>query len=48
LEFISQAAPSATVKEARENIEKELLQQALKKHLGGISSAATAASRLIL
>jgi two-component system NtrC family response regulator len=31
----------ATLKEARENVERELVQQTLKKHLGRISSAAT-------
>ncbi len=33
--------PVATLKEARENVERELVQQTLKKHLGRISSAAT-------
>jgi len=49
-ELTLQAAPSTTLNEAREKIETELLQQALKKHLGGISSAAAdfGASRLNL
>jgi len=34
-ELTSQAAPSTTLNEAREKIETELVQQALKKHLGG-------------
>jgi len=33
--------PSTTLKEARENLEREMVQQALKRHLGKISSAAT-------
>jgi two-component system, NtrC family, response regulator len=33
--------PPATLKEARENIERELVEQALKRHSGRISSAAT-------
>ncbi|MEP6937829.1 MAG: PEP-CTERM-box response regulator transcription factor [Chthoniobacterales bacterium] len=32
--------PSATLKEARENVEREVVQQALRRHLGKISSAA--------
>jgi two-component system NtrC family response regulator len=32
---------STTLKEARENLEREMVQQALKRHLGKISSAAT-------
>jgi two-component system NtrC family response regulator len=32
--------PAITLKEARESVEKELVQQALKRHLGRISSAA--------
>jgi two-component system NtrC family response regulator len=32
--------PAATLKEARENVERELVEQALKKHSGRISSAA--------
>ena len=32
--------PVATLKEARENVEREMVQQALKRHLGKISSAA--------
>jgi two-component system NtrC family response regulator len=33
--------PAPTLKEARENIERELVEQALKRHSGRISSAAT-------
>src|SRR5437868_6978344 len=33
-------APAMTLKEARENLEREMVQQALKRHLGKISSAA--------
>ncbi len=32
--------PSATLKEARESVEREVVQQALQRHLGKISSAA--------
>jgi len=32
--------PATTLKEARENLEREMVQQALKRHLGKISSAA--------
>ena len=32
--------PALTLKEARENVEKELVQQSLQRHLGRISSAA--------
>jgi two-component system NtrC family response regulator len=34
------APPTLTLKEARENVEKELVQQSLQRHLGRISSAA--------
>jgi two-component system NtrC family response regulator len=34
------APPALTLKEARENVEKELVQQTLQRHLGRISSAA--------
>ena len=34
------ALPPQTLKEARENVEKEMLQNALKRHMGRISSAA--------
>jgi two-component system NtrC family response regulator len=34
-------APPATLKEARETVEREMVQQALKRHSGRISSAAT-------
>lgn len=37
----SETVPSATLKEAREAVEREMVQQALKRHLGRISSAAT-------
>ncbi len=33
--------PATTLKEARENLEREMVQQALKRHLGKISSAAS-------
>ncbi len=33
--------PSSTLKEAREAVEREMVQQALKRHLGRITSAAT-------
>jgi hypothetical protein len=48
--FTSQAAPSAAPKESFHNVETELVQQALKKHLNGVSSATVTlgASRLIL
>ncbi len=39
LELTSDASGTITLKEARENLEKEMVQQALKKHLGRISSA---------
>jgi two-component system NtrC family response regulator len=32
--------PSLTLKEARENVERDLIQDALKRHTGKISSAA--------
>ncbi len=32
--------PAATLREARENVEREVVQQALRRHLGKISSAA--------
>ncbi len=35
------SVPPTTLKEARESVERELVQQALKRHLGRISSAAT-------
>jgi two-component system NtrC family response regulator len=34
-------APPTTLKEARETVEREMVQQALKRHSGRISSAAT-------
>jgi two-component system NtrC family response regulator len=34
------APPTLTLKEARENVEKELVQQSLQRHLGRVSSAA--------
>ena len=37
LELISQAAPSTSLREARENIETELVQQPSKKNLGRIA-----------
>lgn len=40
LELTSEASGTMTLKEARENLEKEMVQQSLKKHLGRISSAA--------
>ncbi|MBV9010420.1 MAG: PEP-CTERM-box response regulator transcription factor [Verrucomicrobia bacterium] len=40
LELTSGTSGTMTLKEARENLEKEMVQQALKKHLGRISSAA--------
>jgi two-component system NtrC family response regulator len=42
LELVDPAenVPAVTLKEARESVEKELVQQALKRHLGRISSAA--------
>jgi two-component system, NtrC family, response regulator len=36
----TEAVPPATLKEARENTERELVEQALKRHSGRISSAA--------
>ena len=36
----TEMVPAATLKEARENVERELVEQALKKHSGRISSAA--------
>ena len=33
--------PPSTLREARENLEREMVDQALKKHSGRISSAAT-------
>ena len=43
LELIDSAelVPAATLKQARENVERELVEQALKKHSGRISAAAT-------
>lgn len=42
LELIDEGGnkPTATLKEARENVEREVVQQALRRHLGKISSAA--------
>ncbi|MGI9114959.1 MAG: PEP-CTERM-box response regulator transcription factor [Chthoniobacterales bacterium] len=40
LELVAEGSSTTTLKEARENLEKEMVQQALKKHLGRISSAA--------
>jgi two-component system NtrC family response regulator len=40
LELTSEAMPATTLREAREQVEREMVQQALKKHLGRISSAA--------
>jgi two-component system, NtrC family, response regulator len=40
LELTSESSGRMTLKEARENLEKEMVQLALKKHLGRISSAA--------
>ncbi len=37
----NETLPSSTLKEAREAVEREMIQQALKRHLGRISSAAT-------
>ena len=37
----AELVPAATLKQARENIERELVEQALKKHSGRISAAAT-------
>ena len=36
--FTSQAAPTATPEESLQNVETELVQQALKKHSGGVNS----------
>ena len=36
----AEALGGATLKEARDSMEKELIQQTLKRHLGKISSAA--------
>jgi two-component system NtrC family response regulator len=36
----AESVPATTLKEARESVERELVQQALKRHLGRISSAA--------
>ena len=36
----SELVPAATLKEARENVEREMVEQALKKHSGRISAAA--------
>jgi two-component system, NtrC family, response regulator len=40
LELVAEGSSTTTLREARENLEKEMVQQALKKHLGRISSAA--------
>jgi two-component system, NtrC family, response regulator len=40
LELQAEGSSVTTLKEAREHLEKEMVQQALKKHLGRISSAA--------
>ena len=40
LSDVADVLPAATLKEARESIEKEMVQQALKRHSGKISSAA--------
>lgn len=40
LELSAEPARSMGLKEARENVEREMVQQALRKHLGRISSAA--------
>jgi two-component system NtrC family response regulator len=37
----SELVPAATLKQARESVERELVEQALKKHSGRISAAAT-------
>ena len=37
----AELVPAATLKQARENVERELVEQALKKHAGRISAAAT-------
>jgi two-component system NtrC family response regulator len=37
----AELVPAATLKQARENVERELVEQALKKHSGRISAAAT-------
>ena len=36
----SELVPAATLKVARENVEREMVEQALKKHSGRISAAA--------
>jgi len=38
---VGELVPAATLKQARENVERELVEQALKKYSGRISSAAT-------
>lgn len=38
---VGDLVPAATLKQARENVERELVEQALKKYSGRISSAAT-------
>jgi two-component system, NtrC family, response regulator len=40
LNHAAETLPAATLKEAREGIEREMIQQALKRHMGKISSAA--------
>ena len=37
----SELVPVTTLKEARENVEREMVEQALRKHSGRISAAAT-------
>ena len=37
----AELVPAATLKKARENVERELVEQALKKHSGRVSAAAT-------
>jgi two-component system, NtrC family, response regulator len=41
LEVVGEHRTASTLKEARENVERELIQAALKKHLGRISAAAS-------
>ncbi len=40
LDVSADAAPPVTLKEARESIERDMIQQALKRHLGKVSSTA--------
>ena len=37
----TELVPAATLKQARENVEREMVEHALKKHSGRISAAAT-------